>query len=52
LSQTPSRSTLLRLLREAVAWDRSLELDEPEEDRVTPEWRSEAEEILVEEEAR
>jgi hypothetical protein len=42
----PSRDTLLRLLGEAVAWDRSLERDTPDGDQVTPEWRREAEALL------
>jgi hypothetical protein len=39
---TPTEATLMRLLREAVAWDESLERDTPEEDLVVPDWREEA----------
>ena len=42
----PSQQTLLRLLREAVAWDQDLERDTPAEDLVVPEWREEAEDLL------
>jgi hypothetical protein len=38
----------MRLLREAVAWDASLERDTPEEDLVVPDWREEAEVLLRE----
>jgi hypothetical protein len=45
---TPTEATLMRLLREAVAWDESLERDTPEEDLVVPDWREEAEVLLKE----
>ena len=42
----PNQATLIRLIREACAWDRDLDRDTPEEDQVVPEWRREAEALL------
>jgi hypothetical protein len=38
----PSQHSLLRLLREAITWDESFDLDVSEADSVVPDWRVEA----------